>query len=84
MNIVPFTLSSTEDTANRVYAACMWITSDNGDSEVVVFRRGTDGHPMLGISDSPERALRLHSMVTPLRIEWCDDANWNSAPAEVR
>lgn len=75
MEIVPFMLTSTEDTTNRVYAACMWITTDTGDSEVVVFRRGTDGLPMLGLSDSPERALRLHSMVTPLRIEWCDNTN---------
>ncbi|OLF04544.1 hypothetical protein BLA60_40345 [Actinophytocola xinjiangensis] len=75
MDIVPFMLTSTEDTTNRVYAACMLITTDAGDSDVVVFRRGTDGAPMLGISDSPERALRLHSMVTPLRIEWCHDTN---------
>lgn len=75
MNIVPFMLTSTEDTTNRVYAARMWITTDNGDSDVIVFRRGTDGQPMLGISASPDRALRLHSMVTPLRIEWCHDTN---------
>lgn len=73
MEIVPFMLSSVEDRPDRVYAACMWITSQNGKSEVIIFRREPNGQHMLGISDSPEKALRLHSSVTPLRIEWCDD-----------
>lgn len=75
MEIVPFTLSTVEDRPDRVYAACMWIQSENDESTVVVFRREPDGRHTLGISGTPENALRTHSRITPLRIEWCDREN---------
>ena len=75
MDIVPFTLSAVEDRPNRVYAACMWVQSDNDDSAVVVFRRGPNGQHLLGVSETPESALSLYSRIMPLRIEWCDEEN---------
>jgi hypothetical protein len=70
---VPFSLVSTES-PGAVFAFGLEIVRDGEPVEAVVYRREPNGKSMFGVHQSAESAARRYSVVTPLMLQWHDEA----------